>query len=259
MAPKLPEGRDRLDRLLVARGLAESREQAARLILAGVVRVGGVPVDKQGRLVAVDADIRVAARPDPFVSRAGAKLAAALDAFAVDPSGLIALDVGASTGGFTDCLLQRGASRVYAVDVGYGQLDWRLRQDPRVVVIERANIRYLALDLVPDPVDLAVIDVSFISLTLVLPAVMRFLAGSAAVIALVKPQFEVGKGQVGRGGIVRDPGRRRDVTEKVLARARGLGLAVIGTLDSPVPGQKGNREILAGFRRKEAEAEGGRA
>src|SRR5574341_1542013 len=249
MARKPSIGRDRLDRVLVARGLAESREQAARLILAGTVRVGGALVDKQARLVALDAEIRVASRPEPFVSRAGAKLAAALDRFGLDPAGLIALDVGASTGGFTDCLLQRGASRVYAVDVGYGQLDWRLRQDPRVVVIERANIRY---------VDLAVIDVSFISLTIVLPSVMRFLADPADVIALVKPQFEVGKGQVGRGGIVRDAGQRRDVTEKVLACAGGLGLASIGVLDSPVPGQKGNREILVGFRRTQGGAEGGR-
>src|SRR5574341_2058625 len=258
MARKPSIGRDRLDRVLVARGLAESREQAARLILAGTVRVGGALVDKQARLVALDAEIRVTSRPEPFVSRAGAKLAAALDRFGLDPAGLIALDVGASTGGFTDCLLQRGAIRVYAVDVGYGQLDWRLRQDPRVVVIERANIRYLDPALVPEPVDLAVIDVSFISLTIVLPSVMRFLADPADVIALVKPQFEVGKGQVGRGGIVRDAGQRRDVTEKVLACAGGLGLASIGVLDSPVPGQKGNREILVGFRRTQGGAEGGR-
>lgn len=242
--------RDRLDRVLVARGLAESREQAARLILAGAVRVDGVLADKQAKLVAVDAAIDVTPRRAPFVSRSGAKLAAALDAFGIDPAGLVALDVGASTGGFTDCLLQRGARRVYAVDVGYGQLDWRLRQDPRVVVIERANIRYLDPALIGDPVDLAVIDVSFISLTIVLPRVVRFLTDAASIVALVKPQFEVGKGQVGRGGVVRDESQRLEVTCKVQACAAALGWESIGVLDSPVPGQKGNREVLAGFRRK---------
>ncbi|MGH7207474.1 MAG: TlyA family RNA methyltransferase, partial [Nitrospiraceae bacterium] len=160
-----------------------------------------------------------------------------------------ALDVGASTGGFTDCLLQRGARRVYAVDVGYGQLDWRLRRDPRVVVLERRNIRHLDRSSVPERVDLAVIDVSFISLTLVLPCVLRFLAEDAPVIALVKPQFEVGRGRVGRGGIVRDDAQRRAVTDKVLACAAELGLQCVGVLDSPVPGQKGNREVLVGLRR----------
>lgn len=240
--------RERLDRVLVARGLAESREQAARLILAGAVTVDGHPVDKQARLVPAGASIEVLARP-PFVSRAGGKLAAALEAFHLDPTGLAALDVGASTGGFTDCLLQAGAGRVYAVDVGYGQLDWRLRQDPRVVVLDRCNIRYLEPSSIPEPVDLAVIDVSFISLTLVLPGVLRFLRPSAWVIALVKPQFEVGKGQVGKGGIVRDEEQRRSAADKILAAADALGLVQVGVLDSPVPGQKGNREILIGWRR----------
>lgn len=249
MADRGSAGRERLDRALVARGLAESREQAGRLILAGAVTVDGVLADKQARLVPADARIEVARPGDDFVSRAGAKLAAALDTFAVDPGGLVAMDVGASTGGFTDCLLRRGARRVYAVDVGYGQLDWRLRRDSRVVVLERANIRYLEPSAVPEPVDLAVIDVSFISLRLVLPCVLRFLAPESAVVALVKPQFEVGRGQVGRGGIVRDDAQRRDVTEKVLGCAAGLGLARIGVLDSPVPGQKGNREVLVGLRR----------
>jgi 23S rRNA (cytidine1920-2'-O)/16S rRNA (cytidine1409-2'-O)-methyltransferase len=219
------------------------------MIMAGAVRVDGALADKQAKLVTPDATIELASVRDPFVSRGGAKLAAALDAFAINPAGLTALDVGASTGGFTDCLLQRGARRVYAVDVGYGQLDWRLRGDPRLVVIERANIRYLDASRVPDPVDLAVIDVSFISLTIVLPCVMKFLTEQAAVVALVKPQFEVGKGQVGRGGIVRDDRQRHEVTDKVLACAADLGMVSVGVLDSPVPGQKGNREILAGFRR----------
>jgi 23S rRNA (cytidine1920-2'-O)/16S rRNA (cytidine1409-2'-O)-methyltransferase len=247
MAHKKAPSRDRLDRVLVARGLADSREQAARLILAGAVTVDGHPVDKQAKLVPADASIEVLARP-PYVSRAGGKLAAALAAFQVDPSGLLALDVGASTGGFTDCLLQAGARRVYAVDVGYGQLDWRLRQDPRVVVLDRCNIRHLDPSAIPEPLDLAVVDVSFISLTLVLPSVLRFLRPSAWVIALVKPQFEVGKGQVGKGGIVRDDEQRRSAAEKILASAETLGLTQVGLLDSPVPGQKGNREILVGWR-----------
>jgi 23S rRNA (cytidine1920-2'-O)/16S rRNA (cytidine1409-2'-O)-methyltransferase len=157
------------------------------------------------------------------------------------------MDVGASTGGFTDCLLQRGAQRVYAVDVGYGQLDWRIRQDPRVVVLDRQNIRHLPSSAVPDPIAVAVIDVSFISLALVIPAVLRFLRRPAWVIALIKPQFEVGRGQVGRGGIVRDDGQRQAVVERIIASAQQHGLVSLGVLDSPVHGQKGNREILAGF------------
>lgn len=246
-AQKKTPVRERLDRALVARGLVASREQAAGLIMAGAVTVDGVLADKQAKLVALDARIEVAGRP-PYVSRAGGKLAAALEAFQVVPDGLAALDVGASTGGFTDCLLQAGARIVYAVDVGFGQLDWKLRQDPRVVVLDRCNIRYLDPSAIPEPIDLAVIDVSFISLTLVLPCVIRFLREPAQVIALVKPQFEVGKGQVGRGGIVRDDAQRQAVTEKVQACAEQLGLTSIGVLDSPVPGQKGNREILVGWR-----------
>jgi len=251
MPRKVRASRDRLDRALVARGLAESREQARRLILAGAVRVDGRLADKQATLVSADAAIEIAAWQDPYVSRGGLKLAAALDAFRIDPTGLIAMDVGASTGGFTDCLLQRGARRVYAVDVGYGQLDWRLRGDPRVVVLERKNIRYLEPGAVPEAIHLAVVDVSFISLALVLPCVIRFLAPQARVVALVKPQFEVGRGQVGRGGIVRDDTKRRAVTEKILACAAPLGLSALGTMDSPIPGQKGNREILVAWRRGE--------
>jgi 23S rRNA (cytidine1920-2'-O)/16S rRNA (cytidine1409-2'-O)-methyltransferase len=240
-------GRERLDRALVTRGLVPSREQAGRLILAGAVRLNGIPAVRRDLLVSPDATIEVTAAP-PYVSRSGGKLAAALDAFAVDPAGVVALDVGASTGGFTDCLLQRSVRRVYAVDVGYGQLDWRLRQDPRVVVLERRNIRHLKPSAVPEPVELAVIDVSFISLTLVLPSVLPFLAPGARIIALIKPQFEVGRGQVGRGGIVRDESLRRAATDKILMAASRLGLAPIGVLDSPIHGQKGNREVLIGLR-----------
>jgi 23S rRNA (cytidine1920-2'-O)/16S rRNA (cytidine1409-2'-O)-methyltransferase len=239
---------------MVERGLAGSREEAAGLILAGAVLVDGVRVDKQAKLVPAEARIEVTRRA-PFVSRAGGKLVAALDAFGINPRGLVALDVGASTGGFTDCLLQRGAARVYAVDVGYGQLDWKLRQDPRVTVLDRSNIRYLDRSALPEPVDLAVADVSFISLTLVLPSLVRFLRESARVVALVKPQFEVGRGRVGRGGIVRDDALRRDATEKILACAAGLGLEPIGVMDSPVQGQKGNREILVGWRRTGQDSE----
>ena len=240
--------RDRLDRTLVSRGLAESREQAGRLILTGNVRVDGIHVDKAARLVSHEATIEVIGKAEPYVSRGGRKLQAALEAFHIDPHGMIAMDVGASTGGFTDCLLQQGAERVYAIDVGYGQLDWRIRQDPRVVVLDRQNIRYLPASSVPDPIDLAVIDVSFISLTLVLPAILPFLRQPAWVVALIKPQFEVGRGQVGRGGIVRDDAQRQAVSERVVACAQQHGLVSLGLVESPVHGQKGNREILAGLR-----------
>jgi len=241
--------KERLDRVLVAQGLVTSREAAARTVLAGGVLVDGIMVDKPAKLVSPDAKIEIV-RPASFVSRSGDKLAAALDAFHIDPKGAIGLDVGCSTGGFTDCLLQRGATRIYAIDVGYGQFEWRLRQDSRVVLLERTNIRYVDRATVPEPIDLAVIDVSFISLTLVLPAVVHLLNRSAMVVALVKPQFEVGKGQVGRGGIVRDDAQREAVTEKIIACAAQLGLQLKGVLDSPVIGRKGNREILVGFARE---------
>ncbi len=231
------------------RGFVESREQASRLILAGAVRVEGLVADKPARVVPVDARLEITPRQPQFVSRGGLKLAAALDACRLDPAGLVAMDVGASTGGFTDCLLQRGAARVYAVDVGYGQLDWRLRHDPRVVVLERQNIRYLETAAVPEPVALAVVDVSFISLTTVLPCVMRFLTPAATVVALVKPQFEVGPKHVGRGGIVRSDAHRQEAVQKVLAAAGPLGLVPLAMLDSPISGQKGNREVLVVWRR----------
>jgi len=206
-------------------------------------------VDKPAKLVPLDARIQIV-QPALYVSRAGDKLAAALDAFHIDPRGTIGLDVGCSTGGFTDCLLQRGAARIYAIDVGYGQFEWRLRRDSRVILLERTNIRYVGRGEVPEPIDLAVIDVSFISLTLVLPSVVRLLNSAAVIVALVKPQFEVGKGQVGRGGIVRDDTQREAVTKNVIACAAQLGFQLKGVLDSPVIGRKGNREILVGFERK---------
>jgi 23S rRNA (cytidine1920-2'-O)/16S rRNA (cytidine1409-2'-O)-methyltransferase len=234
----------RLDRLLVDRGLAPSRERAQRLILAGDVLVAERPATKPGTLVAFDAPLRLRAPASAFVSRGGEKLAGALDAFDLDVRGLVALDVGASTGGFTDCLLRRGARRVIAVDVGYGQLAWSVRQDPRVVVLERTNARHLEPRALPETPDLATIDVSFISLTLVLPPVRDVLRPGGTVLALVKPQFEAGRGQVGKGGVVRDPAVRAGAVVRVRQAADALGLEVRGEADSVLPGPKGNREVF---------------
>lgn len=246
-----PKGakKERLDRLMVLRGLAESREQAQRLIMAGEVEVNGERQDKSGRMVPLDAEITVR-RPLPYASRGGFKLAAALDAFAVPVAGCVAIDVGASTGGFTDCLLQRGAARVYAIDVGYGQLAWKLQTDPRVVVMDRTNVRYL--EALPDGVlaDLAVIDVSFISLSLVLPAVFRLLQPGAQIVALVKPQFEAGVHDVGKGGVVRNVDVHRRVLREICATAQNLGLHPAGLIASPVPGPAGNVEFLLWLKRE---------
>ena len=239
--------KDRLDHLLVTRGLAQSRDVAVRLILAGEVKVGGEVVDKPAKLFPPCAAIELRSPSTRYVSRGGEKLDAALEACAIDPRGLICLDVGCSTGGFTDCLLQKGAARVYGVDVGYGQFDWRLRQDPRVVLLERTNVRYIDSSLIPEPVGLVVIDVSFISLTKVLPALLSLLQPQAIIITLVKPQFEVGKGQVGRGGIVRDEAQRQGALRGVVNGARLLGMQLQKAMDSPLKGKKGNLEILAVF------------
>lgn len=244
--------RERLDKLLVSRGLAQSRHQAQQLIRAGQVLVDERVVDKPGHLIPEDASLRVKEQPR-YVSRGGLKLEAALDTFGLDVTGRIAVDVGASTGGFTDCLLQRGAARVYAIDVGYGQLAWKLRQDPRVVVLERTNIRHL--EALPDGVqaNLAVIDTSFIGLSLVLPATLRLLAPRADLVVLVKPQFEAGPEKVGKGGVVRDPAVHREVLERVVALAQELGLTVAGLTVSPVRGPAGNVEFLLWLRRGYAE------
>jgi 23S rRNA (cytidine1920-2'-O)/16S rRNA (cytidine1409-2'-O)-methyltransferase len=239
--------RVRLDQLLVERGLAETRTRAQALILAGKVRVGdgdGARRDhKPGDLLdPVHAHVSVE-QPEPYVSRGGHKLAAALDAFGIDPSGAIGLDVGASTGGFTDVLLQRGATRVYALDVGRGQLAETLRRDPRVISMERTNARTLTATTLPEAVDLVVIDVSFISLTIVLPAIVTTLATGAAVVALVKPQFEAGKGRTDKG-VVRDPAVHREVLERVTASAAGVGLGTRAVIASPILGPEGNREFL---------------
>ena len=244
---RLPAGqakvKERIDVALVARGLCDSREKAARLLLAGAVTVDGKRVDKPGVLVAPGADLRVTARPK-FVSRGGDKLVHALDAFSVSPKGRVCIDVGASTGGFTHCLLEAGATRVYAVDVGQGQLDASLRADGRVVVMEKTNARQLAPDAFPDSPALATLDISFISLEKVLPSVFAVLTHDGEAVALVKPQFEIGKGLVGKGGVVRDAAHHRTVVSRVARFCVLHGWHVRGVTASPLKGPKGNREFF---------------
>ncbi|MGH9672569.1 MAG: TlyA family RNA methyltransferase [Bryobacteraceae bacterium] len=234
--------KQRLDQLLVDRGLAASREKARALVLAGQVTVDGEPAAKPGHAVDAGSRVEVESEP-PFVGRGGVKLAAALDHFAIDVRDRVCLDVGASTGGFTDCLLQRGARRVYAVDVGRGQLDWKLRGDARVVVREGLNARYLKAGDIGEPVDLVVVDVSFISATLILPALAPLAGEDGELVILVKPQFEAGRGQVGRGGVVRDPALHRAACERVEKAARSLGFRT-ALMESPITGAAGNREFL---------------
>lgn len=241
--------RKRLDIVLTERGLAPSRARAQALVLAGKVLVDGAPVTKAGTSVAEDAVIELMVPDHPYVSRGALKLRAALDAFAISPEGLDCLDVGASTGGFTDLLLERGARRVAALDVGRGQLDWKLRTDPRVAVLEGVNARHLGPGDLPFAVDLACVDVSFISLELVVPAVLPHLKPGATLICLVKPQFEAGRDQVGSGGVVRDEAVRRRVVDVTVAALANLGLGLVGVVPSPIRGPKGNLEELAVFRR----------
>jgi 23S rRNA (cytidine1920-2'-O)/16S rRNA (cytidine1409-2'-O)-methyltransferase len=242
--------RQRIDLLLVERGLAESRTKAQALVMAGAVVVGEARVDKPGALVDPDAPVRLKedAAPRRYVSRGALKLERALEAFPVDPRGRTCADLGASTGGFTDVLLQRGAAKVYAVDVGYGQLHPRIRGDPRVVVRERENARTLSAASLGERVDLVVGDLSFISLRLVLPAVKDVLKPGGEAVLLVKPQFEVGKGEVGKGGVVRDEAKRRAALESVASAARQLGFEVVGEAESPIEGPAGNREWLLALR-----------
>ena len=234
-------GKARADELLVQRGLASSRSQARALIMAREVRAGDHVIEKAGHLLDPSVVLEVR-RPPRFVSRGGEKLVAALDAFGVDPTRAVCADIGASTGGFTDVLLQRGARRVYAVDAGYGQLDYRIRSDERVVVMERTNARYL--ETLPEPADLVTTDVSFISLRLILPVAYRLLRQCGACIALIKPQFEAGKGRVGKEGVVRDPAIHRDVLEAVVETAKEIGFAPTGLIPSPITGPAGNVEFL---------------
>jgi len=235
---------ERLDQLLHRRGLFTSREKARRAVMAGLVEVDGRRVDKPGTGVGASASLSVA-ETEPFVSRAGKKLDAALDRFGLEVEGRVLVDVGASTGGFTDCLLQRGARRVYAIDVGYGQLDQRLREDPRVVVMERLNARHLPADALPERADAAVLDLSFISLGKVAPAVVPHIAPGGWLLPLVKPQFEAGPRLVGKGGVVRDEEVRRAVIDRATAALTELGLELEGLFDSPVAGVRGNREAFA--------------
>jgi 23S rRNA (cytidine1920-2'-O)/16S rRNA (cytidine1409-2'-O)-methyltransferase len=234
----------RVDQLLVARGLCASREQAQRAIMAGRVTVGGRMAQKPGLQVPEDADVKLQGG-ERYVGRGGIKLEAALDHFQISAKGKICLDIGASTGGFTDCLLQRGAQRVYAIDVGRGQLDWRLRNDPRVVVREGVNARYLTVENIGELVQICVADVSFISLALILPAAFALLAEAADMIVLIKPQFELSPAKVGRGGVVRDPALRMEAVEKIRRFVAEQGRGWLGVIESPLPGREGNIEFLA--------------
>ncbi len=229
---------------MVEKGLTQSRERAKSLIMAGRVLVNHQPSDKPGMPVSETDEILLKGEDIPYVSRGGLKLEAALQAFDINVQGLICLDAGASTGGFTDCLLQHGASRVFAVDVGYGQLAWKLRQDPRVSAIERTNIRYISADVIPVPVDLVVIDVSFISLRIVVPAVLKFMKKGARILALIKPQFEVGKGKVGKGGVVRDAALHDEVIRSLKDFFSETGLLCESLIPSPILGPKGNKEFI---------------
>ena len=250
--PKAPPRTDkiRLDELLVWRGLAESRTRAQALVLAGVIFAGERRLDKPGASVAADAAIEVRGKDHPWVSRGGVKFAHGLDHFRIDPAGLVALDIGASTGGFTDVLLSRDARRVYAVDVGHGQFDWRLRNDARVVLLEKTNARNLDARLIPEPLQLIVCDASFIGLETVLPAALALAASGARLIALIKPQFEVGKGRVGKKGVVRDPALHREVCARIEAWLTARGWRVLGVTESPIVGPEGNKEFLIAAERE---------
>ena len=239
--------RQRLDLLLVERQLVASREDGRRRVLAGEVMVNDQAVTKAGNLVDIAAEIRLKPKP-PYVSRGGQKLEKALAEFAIQVKNKTALDIGASTGGFTDCLLAHGAAQVFAVDVGYGQLDWKLRNDPRVIVYEKTNVRYLDLSRLPRAADVATIDASFISLKLILPQVKTLIVEQGDVVALIKPQFEVGKGKVGKGGVVRSAAEHQRVIDEIRQTAADLSFQVLGVTESPLTGPKGNREFLIHLR-----------
>jgi 23S rRNA (cytidine1920-2'-O)/16S rRNA (cytidine1409-2'-O)-methyltransferase len=244
----MPANKLRLDQLLVARGYFESREKAQRAIMAGGVSIGEQRADKPGTRVAEDAAITVKTA-ERYVGRGGLKLEAALAHFGLDPTGVTCLDIGASTGGFTDCLLQHGAAKVFAIDVGHSQLDWKIRSDPRVVVREKLNARYLTRTDIPDPIAVCVIDVSFISLTLILPPAAALLSNGGVIVPLIKPQFELRKEDVGRGGVVREPALHERAVEKIRAFAATMpSLAWSGVIESPILGGEGNKEFLACLR-----------
>jgi 23S rRNA (cytidine1920-2'-O)/16S rRNA (cytidine1409-2'-O)-methyltransferase len=234
----------RLDRLLVERGLVDSRQKAQGLILAGQIMVDEQKQEKCGALVDTQAALRMLGETPKYVSRGGLKLEGALEHFRINPDSKVCLDVGASTGGFTDCLLQHGAGKVFALDGGTNQLDWKIRRDPRVIVLEKVNARYLTFDRIGMQVDLVTVDVSFISATLILPTLVSLLAARAELVVLVKPQFEVGKGQVGKGGIVRDPAQHHEAVAKVSRKLLELGFGNLASMESPLLGAEGNREFL---------------
>jgi 23S rRNA (cytidine1920-2'-O)/16S rRNA (cytidine1409-2'-O)-methyltransferase len=244
-------GKERLDKLLVEKGILQSQERARALILAGKVTVEGQTIDKPGTRVVEEAKVELRGGDQPYVSRGGIKLAAALKSFGVDPDGMVVMDVGASTGGFTDCVLQKGARKVYTVDVGYGKLAWKLQKDPRVVNLERRNIRYLKGEEVREVMDLIVVDTSFISVEKFLGHLREFLKKGGSIISLIKPQFEVGKGEVGRGGVVRDPVLHQKVIKRISEFSQGLGLKVLGVIESPLLGPKGNKEFFIHLRERE--------
>jgi 23S rRNA (cytidine1920-2'-O)/16S rRNA (cytidine1409-2'-O)-methyltransferase len=247
--------KERFDKLLVEKGVVQSRERAKALIMAGRVAVEGNRIDKPGIQVDVDAQLQIQGGDSSYVSRGGEKMEGALKVFGIDPTLMVVMDVGASTGGFTDCILQKGAKKVYAVDVGYGQLAWKLQKDPRVVNLERRNIRYLQREEVQEEIDLILIDTSFISIEKFLPHLFGFLKEGGAILSLIKPQFEVEKGEVGKGGVVRDKALHGKVIKRISNFSRGLGLKVLDVMESPLLGPKGNKEFFI-YLKKENEEDG---
>jgi 23S rRNA (cytidine1920-2'-O)/16S rRNA (cytidine1409-2'-O)-methyltransferase len=241
--------KERLDKILIDRGIAVSRERAKALIMEGKILINGIPATKAGAIVDKGAHIELKGEDIPYVSRGGIKLKAAIKHFNISLKDKIAMDVGSSTGGFTDCMLQHGAKKVYCIDVGYGQLAWRLRQDSRIVLLERTNIRHLEREKIPDVIDIAAVDVSFISLTKVVPKVLEFMKEGGEIAALIKPQFEVGKGDVEKGGVIKNEAKRLKAVEHVKENLESLGLKTIGILQSPIAGQKGNIEYLIYMKR----------
>ena len=241
--------KERLDKLLVEKGIAPTREKARALIMAGKVVIEGKVIDKPGAKIDLESPIHLKGESSPYVSRGGEKLEGALEAFDIHPERLVVMDVGASTGGFTDCVLQKGARKVYAVDVGYGQLAWKLQKDPRVVNLERKNVRYLRREEVEEEVDLILIDTSFISIEKFIPHLLGFLKKGGAILSLIKPQFEVGRGEVGRGGLVRDVRLHQKVIDRISNFCRELGLKVLGVTESPLLGAKGNKEFFIYLRK----------
>jgi 23S rRNA (cytidine1920-2'-O)/16S rRNA (cytidine1409-2'-O)-methyltransferase len=241
--------KERLDKLMVEKSIASTREKARALIMAGKVAVEGKVIDKPGTKIDLETSILLRGETPPFVSRGGEKLEGALKAFGINPKGLVVMDVGASTGGFTDCVLQKGARKVYAVDVGYGQLAWKLQKDPRVVNLERRNVRYLQREEVEEEIDLVLIDTSFISIEKFIPHLLGFLKTGGAIVSLIKPQFEVGKGEVGKGGVVRDAALHQKVIDRISNFCRGVGLEVLGVTESSLVGPKGNQEFFIYLRK----------